>query len=171
VLHDLLGLLHVSQRALPNAAPIRRRPSGWRIDLLELALGEGRLVAQALELLSARALGAGLRLLVGTDCAGIGIEFDRRERGEEGLNHFRVHGSSRDILADGDPVVLAELVAKIVRPALVLHHQLMPTGPRSTPGPVPGRRLAAECRESSCGRIRRSCPAARPESVRRSPRI
>jgi len=93
-----------SQRALPNAAPIRSGDQAvGGIDLLELALGEGRLVAQALELLSARALGAGLRLLVGTDCAGIGIEFDRRERGEEGLNHFRVHGSSRDILEMGDP--------------------------------------------------------------------
>jgi hypothetical protein len=93
------------------------------------------LVPQALELLRVGALGTDLRLLLGTHRAGIGIEFDGREDGEEGLHHFRIHRISREVLTDGDPVVLAELVAKIVRPALVLHHQLMPTLP-AVPQPL-----------------------------------
>jgi hypothetical protein len=89
--------------------------------LLKLALRQRRLIAQALELLRVRALGRGLRVLLDRQSAGIRIEFDRRQRREEGLHDLRIHGIRGNILANRNPVLLTEMVAEIARPTLVLH--------------------------------------------------
>jgi len=64
LLRARFGVLHVPERVLPPPLQFGGDQTIGRINLLKLALRQRRLIAQALELLSVRTLGRGLRVLL-----------------------------------------------------------------------------------------------------------
>ena len=96
-----------------------------RIDLVELALSQPGLVAQAFDLLS---LTAGHRLL-GLPLSRLGslpdLQFGRGDGLEESLHDPGVDRVGGQALADRHAVLLAQIIADVAGAGLVLHHHLM----------------------------------------------
>lgn len=97
--------------------------------MFELALGQRRLVAQALELLRPRA-GAGSRgLLLRGDGVLIRGKCDCGERRKKGCNDLGIDGIGRKVLADRPVVLRAEVITEVGRPGFVLYDPLMSARP------------------------------------------
>src|SRR3954463_16622630 len=94
------------------------------INLVELPLGQQRLVAQALDLLGLGTIESLVRLATGIMGTSPGLQFSRRHRGEERGHHPRVDWVGGKTLADRVALEATQVVAKIAVFALILHNHL-----------------------------------------------
>ena len=121
----LFGLMQLAQSRLPPAFQFGGNIAVVRIDLVELALSQAGLVAQAFDLLS---LTAGHRLL-GLPLSSLGslpdLQFGRGDGLEESLHDPGVDRVGGQALADRHAVLLAQIIADVAGAGLVLHHHLM----------------------------------------------
>src|SRR5438128_12397478 len=99
------------------------------IDVAELALTIGRLIAQPLEMLRVGAGNAlGLLLPLGQGL-GIDIELHGREGLHKRIDHTRIDGIGRNILTHGGPILLPEVVTEVAGAPLILHDHLVAAFP------------------------------------------
>ena len=117
--------MQLAQSRLPPAFQFGGDIAVVRIDLVELALSQPGLVAQAFDLLS---LTAGHRLL-GLPLSRLGslpdLQFGRGDGLEESLHDPGVDRVGGQALADRHAVLLAQIIADVAGAGLVLHHRIM----------------------------------------------
>ncbi len=95
-----------------------------RVDLGELALGQQRLVAQALDLLGLGAVDGLVRLAPGIVGAPPGFQLGRRHRGEERGHHPGIDGIGWKLLADRGSMLVMQRSTVVAVSAPVLHRHL-----------------------------------------------
>jgi len=99
------------------------------IDVAELALTRGGLIAQPLEMLGVGLGDAfGLLLPLGQRLL-LHIELHGREGLKKGVDHPRINGIGRNILTHGSSILLPEVVTEVAGAALLLHHHLVAAFP------------------------------------------
>src|SRR6266446_8706956 len=103
-------------------------PMCW-IDVVELALTIGRLIAQALEILRVGGGDAlGLLLPLG-QCLGIDIELHGRESLKKRVDDPGIDGIGRNILTHRGPILLPEVVTDVAGAPLILYDHLVAAFP------------------------------------------
>lgn len=119
------GLLKRYQGGLPAPFQFCGYQPVIRIDLIVLTLGQGGLIAQALELLLLSVSAFLIGCALGLEGLLIGIQLNGGESLEEGLHHLFIHGVGGDALTDWDATCLSQVVAQVVMAPFVLNHQLV----------------------------------------------
>jgi hypothetical protein len=95
------------------------------VDVMELAFTIGRLIAQPLQMLR---LGFGNTfglLLSLCHRLRIDVKFHRGEGLEKGVDHPGIDWIGRNILADGGPILLPQVITDVAGAALLLDHHLV----------------------------------------------
>lgn len=126
VAEAFLGVLEFSKRRFPAPLQFGGHQAVVRVRLVELPFGQARLIAEALELLLPRPLHLFLLLVEGGHGLGVQVQLHRGESIQEGLDNMAVDGVRRQVLADGHLVLLAEVIAEVTSPLLVLDNHFMP---------------------------------------------
>src|SRR6266446_2115541 len=96
------------------------------IDPRKLPLSECRFVAQTLEMLLMGMHDLVSSCLLGCHRCSIDIQFNGRERLEKGCYHLQINWVCRNILADRDTILLAQVIAEIAGAMFVLHDHFVP---------------------------------------------
>src|SRR6266851_2441394 len=120
--------LQFSQRRLPASLQFGRHQAIVRVGLVELSLSQPSLVAQSVELLLLSPLHSFVILLESSDRLVVQVQFQRRQHSEKSLDDLGVDGVRRQVLADRNLILLAEVIAEVASLVFVLHDHLVPTG-------------------------------------------
>jgi len=122
-----LGRPNLLQCRFPAAFQFRRDETVVRIDAVELPFRQGRSVAGAFDLPFCVCKQRRVDLALGPPGARQGIQFGRRQRGQERIGHGGIHARRPDVLTDGQARVGAQVIADILATPLVADIHLVTT--------------------------------------------
>ena len=118
------GLPQIAQGQFPAALQLSGDQTVIGIDPIKLALGQGGLIAQPLDLLRLGPVKGSGRLLPGRLRLLPGLQLGRRHRLEERSNHPCIDRIRRQVLADRRILAAVQGVADVAGAALVLDRSL-----------------------------------------------
>jgi hypothetical protein len=149
-------LVACAQGRFPTRFPCGRDAAVLGSDAAERSLRQGRLVPPPLEGLRVRVRHVPAGLVVFRHCSGIGSACDRGKGLEKGSTHGGSARVSGQVVADGDPIRLAQRVAHVTRGTRVREQPCVSTRP-ARDAPVPACGACARdpaCRVASRLRLR-----------------